>query len=93
MTKDTLLQILKSEKLTISGDTVSVPEDREATLFISGSGETIQVPKVVKLEVSDSCLCLQTAKDDRFWFTYELLLGLRLLPAKQAKDRAAGFNR
>jgi len=93
MTKDTLLQILKSENLNIAGDSVTVPEDREATLFISGSGETIQVPKVVKLEISDDCLCLQTAKDDRFWFTYELLLGLRLLPAKQAKERAAGFSR
>lgn len=92
MTKDTLMQILKTEKLAVDGAVVTVPEDREATLFISGTGETIQVPKVVRLDVGDSCVCLQTAKDERYWFTYELVLGVRLLPAKASKERTAGFG-
>jgi hypothetical protein len=93
MTKESLLQILKTERLGMSGSVVTVSEDREATIFIATPGETIQVTKVVTMELFDSQVCLETGKNDRFWFAYEQVIGVRLLPAKVAKDRAAGFSK
>lgn len=93
MTKESLLQIFKTERLGMTGSVVTVPEDREATLFIASPSETIQVSKVLTIELYDGQVCLETGKNDRFWFAYEQVIGLRLLPAKVAKERAAGFNK
>jgi hypothetical protein len=41
----------------------------------------------------DSALCVETTKGERFWFTFDLLLGVRLTTARTAKDHAAGFTR
>ncbi len=93
MTKDTLLQALEAERLKSVGDSITVPEDRDTTFIIAGPGETIQVGKVVKVEPHDSVLCFETAKGERFWFTYDLILGVRIRNAKTSKDHGAGFNR
>lgn len=77
----------------MTGTVASVPEDREATVFIANPGETIQVSKVVTIELYDNQVCLETGKNDRFWFGYEQVFGVRLLPAKVAKERAAGFSK
>lgn len=93
MTKDTLLSALATERLEKVGDNITVPEEREATFIVAGSGETIQVGKVVKIEPRDAALCLETAKGERFWLTYDLVLGFQLRSAKTAGDHAAGFSR
>ena len=93
MTKESLLYALDAERLKTAGESITVPEERDATFIVGGPGETIQIAKVVRIETRDLALCLETAKGERFWFTYDLVLGLQLRSAKSAKDSAAGFNR
>jgi hypothetical protein len=93
MTKETLLLTLEAEKLKVGGESISVPEEREATFMIAGPSETIQVSKVVKIESRESVLGLETAKGERYWFTYDLVLGVCFRLAKTAKEHTAGFSR
>lgn len=93
MTKDTLLLALEAERLKTSGENITVPEERDATFIVGGPSEMIQIGKVVRIEARDSVLCLETAKGERFWFTYDLVLGLQLRSAKSAKEQGAGFAR
>jgi hypothetical protein len=93
MTKDTLLLALDAERLKTTAETITVPEERDATFIIGGPGETIHIGKVVRIEVRDSVMCLETAKGERSWFTYDLVLGLQVRSAKSAKEQGAGFAR
>ena len=93
MTKETLLSTLETERLKPGTDGIHVPEDRDATFMVAAPGETIQVGKVVKIEARDSALCLETVKGERYWFTYDLVLGMRLRSAQTTKEHAAGFGR
>jgi hypothetical protein len=93
MTKETLLYALGAEGLKVGSDAVSIPDDRDASFLVSGPGETIQVGKVIKIELRDGALCLQTTKGERFWFTYDLVLGLRVRAAQDTKEHGAGFSR
>ena len=79
--------------MKVGSDGIVVPEDREATFMLAGPGETIQVGRVVKIEAREDSLCLETAKAERYWFSYDLVLGVRLRTAKTAKAQAAGFGR
>jgi hypothetical protein len=93
MTKETLLAALETERLKHGNDGIAVPDDRDATFLVSAPGETIQVGRVVRIEARDGALCLETSKGERFWFTYDLVLGVRIRNAKLAKDSAPGFGR
>jgi hypothetical protein len=93
MTKETLLSALEAEKIKAGSDGVSLPEERDVTFMVAGHGETIQVSKVVRIEVRDTALCLETTKGERYWFTYDLVLGLRLRSAKSPKEQPTGFGR
>ncbi len=93
MTKQTLLSVLEAERLKVGSDGIAVPEDRDATFMLAGPGETIQVSRVVKIEAREDSLCLETAKAERYWFSYDLVLGVRLRTAKTAKAQTAGFGR
>lgn len=93
MTKDTLLYALEAERLKTANEGILVPEERDATVLVAGPGEIMQIGKVVRFEPRDAALCLETAKGERFWFTYDLILGVQLRSAKLAKEQAAGFGR
>jgi hypothetical protein len=93
MTKETLLSTLEMERLKPGTDGISVPEDRDATFMLAAPGETIQVGRVVKIEARDTSLCLETVKGERYWFTYDLVLGVRFRSAKLAKESTTGFGR
>jgi hypothetical protein len=93
MTKETLLYALEAEGLKAGKDGLAIPEDRDASFIVACPGETIQVGKVIKMELRESALCLETTKGERFWFTYDLLLGMRIRAAEDTKDRGAGFSR
>ena len=93
MTKETLVSVLEAERLKPGNDVIAVPEDRDATFMVASPGETIQVSKVVKIEARDTSLCLENNKGERYWFTYDLVLGVRFRSAKLAKDQTAGFGR
>ncbi len=93
MTKETLLSAIEAERLKLTNDVISIPEDRDATFLVAAQGETIQVGRVVRIEARDSSICLETGKGERFWFTYDLILGVRFQAIKSIKDRTAGFGK
>jgi hypothetical protein len=91
MTKDTIIAALSAEGLQASQDTFTIPEEREAIFLVAAPGDVMPVNKVTRVELRDKVLCLHTVKDEHFWFTYDLILGLRVLAAKLGKERLAGF--
>ena len=93
MTKETLLFALGAEGLKPGSEGVFIPDERDASFIVAGPGETIQVGKVIKIELRDSAICLETTKGERFWFTYDLLLGMRVRAVKDTKDHGPGFSK
>ena len=91
MTKDTIVAALSAEGLQASQDTFTIPEEREAVFLVAAPGDVMPVNKVIRVELHDKFLSLQTVRDEHFWFTYDLVLGLRVLAAQPGKERLAGF--
>jgi hypothetical protein len=91
MTKETIVAALVAEGLTANQDTFSIPEEREAVFLVAAPGDVLPVSRVVRVELRDKVLCLQSAKQERFWLTYDLILGLQMMASKPGKDRTAGF--
>jgi hypothetical protein len=90
MTREIIVQILESEGAKGGVNGFTVREDREATCFISAPGDLLQIPRIVKVDLKEKFVSLQTNKDERFLFAYEDVLGFKLA-ALSTKDRAAGF--
>ncbi len=93
MTRDMIIQIWEAEGAKLSGQAVNIREEREATCFIQSPGEVMAVGRVTKLDLREGFLSLQTAKDERFVFAYEDVLGFKLSSPSTPKDRPAGFGR
>jgi len=91
MTKDTIIAALSAEGLQANQDSFTIPEEREAVFLVAAPGDVMPVNKVIRVELRDKVLSLQTVKDEHFWFTYDLVLGLRLIAAKPGTERVAGF--
>lgn len=90
MTREIIMNILETEGAKGGGNVFSIREDREATCFVSAPGDLLQIPRIVKVDLKEKFLSLQTAKDERYIFAYEDVLGFKLA-AQSTKDRAAGF--
>jgi hypothetical protein len=93
MTREIILSILESEGAETKGGSLAFREDREVTTFVSSPGEILNVSRVVRVELKDKFVALQTAKDERFAFAYEDILGFKFAIALNLKDRSAGFGR
>jgi hypothetical protein len=94
MTREIIVSILEGEGAQSSAGAVVLREDREATCFISTPGELMAVARIVRVELKDKFVTLQTAKDERFVFAYEDVLGFKLAsPTSHPKDRTAGFSK
>jgi hypothetical protein len=93
MTREIITHVLESEGLKSGAHGFAIAEEREATCLISSPGEVYAVSRVVMLELRDKYVFLQTGKDERFFFAYEDVLGVRILGRTQTKDRSAGFGR
>lgn len=93
MTREIILSILESEGAETKGSTLSFREDREVTCFVSAPGEILNVARVVRVELKDKFVTLQTSKDERYAFAYEDVLGFKSATATNLKDRSAGFGR
>ena len=91
MTREIIVQILESEGAKGGANGFSVREDREATCYVSTPGDLLQIPRIVKIDLKEKFLALQTNKDERFLFAYEDVLGFKL-SAVANKERAAGFS-
>ena len=93
MTREIILSILESEGGETKGGALSFRDDREITAFVSAPGELLAIGRVVRVEPKDKFIALQTAKDERFAFAYEDILGFKVAAASTVKDRSAGFSR
>jgi hypothetical protein len=93
MTKETLVFALEAERLKAGNNGIVIPEERDVTFMVAGPGETLQVGKIVKIELRDSVLCMETAKGERYWFTYDLVLGMHLKTAQTSVEHTTGFGR
>jgi hypothetical protein len=94
MTREIISAALESEGLKAGSQGFTIAEDREATCLVSSPGEVMSVSKVVVADLREKYLYLQTAKDERYFFGYDVVLGLRLLgKSSSAKERSAGFSR
>ena len=92
MTRDIIAQIWESEGAKLSGHTLAIREEREASCFVSTPGEVMSIAKVTKVELRDGFVVLQTAKDERYVFVYEDILGFKLAAPMSPKERPAGFR-
>jgi hypothetical protein len=92
MTREIIVSILESEGAESKGTTLAFREDREATCFISAPGELLNVARVMRVDLKDKFVTLQTAKDERYAFAYEDILGFKFAGSAPAKDRPAGFG-
>ena len=93
MTREIILSILEGEGADAKGGALTLREDREVTAFVSAPGEILNVARIVRAELKDKFIALQTAKDERFAFAYEDILGFKFAAAANVKDRSAGFGR
>ena len=93
MTREIIIQVLESEGMKSVGSTFTVRDDRDATCFVSTPGDVLPVVRVVRIELKDKSLALETAKAERFHFAYEDILGFKLAETSTPKDRHAGFGR
>src|SRR3954453_19216265 len=93
MTRGTIVQIWEAGGVRPTGNTITVRDYREATCFIETKGELMTVSRVTRLELHDGFIALGIAKDERYIFVYEDVLGFKLSGAAAPKDRAAGFGR
>jgi hypothetical protein len=94
MTRETIVQIWESEGARpAAGHTITVRDDREATCFIETKGEVMTISRVTRLDLHDGFIAIGTAKDERYSFVYEDVLGFKLSSPATSKDRAAGFGR
>ena len=93
MTRDIIVSILEGEGAESKGGALSFRDDREVTCFISAPAELMAVPRVVRIDLKDKYVSFQTAKEERFSFAYEDVLGFKLAAVATAKERSAGFGR
>ncbi len=93
MTREMIVQIWETEGAKVSTHSVNIREEREATCFIQSQGEMMSIARITKLDLRDGFISLQTAKDERFVFAYEDVLGFKLSSPSTPKDRPAGFGR
>jgi hypothetical protein len=92
MTRETIINILEGEGAEGKGGSFKIREEREATCFISTPGDLLAITRVVRVELKDQHVSLTNAKDERFAFAYDVVLGFKMTAAAQVKERSAGFR-
>jgi hypothetical protein len=90
MTREILAQALETEGLQAASHGFSIPENREATVFLAIPGDLFPVERVVRIELRDKVVMLENVKHERFLFGYDQVVGLRLITSAAAKDRVPG---
>jgi hypothetical protein len=93
MTKESIAKALESEGLSTGNQGYTIPENREAALLVSTPGEIFSVDRLVRVDLRGEHVLLENSKHERFFFSYNDVLGLRLLAAPAARDRVTGFGR
>jgi hypothetical protein len=96
MKSDVLASILDGVKgARKDGGAWLFDEAVSGTLFAGGGGEIITVPRIHRVELAKEYCAVTTVKSERFFFPYELLIGLKI---EQSEERSkvptgsAGFR-
>jgi hypothetical protein len=95
MKLDQLTEIfVKQGQARKDGASYALPAEVEVTLFVALAGETVQVPRVVRLEVADPFVYLDTARSERFVLGPEDVRLIKIDRSETARHKGgAGFNR
>ena len=94
MTREIIASLLEREGATGKAGALTLPADKDATCFVSTPGDLLAIARVTRAELLDQYVVLTTAKDERFAFAYQDVLGFKFaVTAAQSKDRSAGFSR
>jgi hypothetical protein len=70
------------------GNAYVIPEETDATAYISLGQEVLQIPRIMKVELSSEVV-FQTHKGERFYFGADQVVGFRFGSA-DPKNRHAG---
>ena len=93
MTREILAQALEAEGLQAGNQGYAVPENREATFYVASPGDLFPIERVSRVELREKLILLENVKHERFYFSYEDVIGLRVLASASARERAPGFGR
>jgi phenylpyruvate tautomerase PptA (4-oxalocrotonate tautomerase family) len=75
------------------GAALLVPEAAEASVFVGLEGETLAIARVVRLEVADTLVVIDTAKGDRFVIAAEDVRAVKIDRTESSRrGGAAGFK-
>lgn len=70
------------------GDTLIVPDDTKATLFVSVGSETLVIEKVSAVTIGAETLTVRTGRDERYAVVHEDVRALRFA----SKSGRAGYG-
>ena len=96
MKLETLTEILgKHAGARKEGTAFVFSSDVEATLFVALEGETLQIARVARLEISDTLVVADSTRGERFAVVLEDVRALKIDRASDTKgrDRSAGFGK
>jgi len=91
MKTDVLASILDGQKgVRRDGGAYLIEEHASATVFAGAGSEVITVPRITRFDLGREIVALTTSKGERFFFPYELVLGLKLEESEEAGRRPPG---
>src|SRR5262249_14586995 len=91
MKLDVLSAILDGQKsVRRDGHNYILDDTASATVFAGATGEVISVPRFVGFERGREVCTLVTGRHERFFFPYELVLGLKREQSDEPKHVPAG---
>ena len=96
MKLDTLTEILgKHAGARKDGAAFVFANDVEATFFVALEGETLQIPRVQRVEITDTLVVVDSNRGDRFAVTLEDVRAVKIDRTSDGKgrDRSAGFGK
>src|SRR5688572_27324994 len=96
MKLDTLTEILgKHAGARKDGAAFVLANDVEATLFIALEGETLQVPRVQRVEITDTLVVIDSNRGERYAVALEDVRAVKVDRTSDGKgrDRSAGFGK
>ncbi len=93
MTRETLAAILEGEGAKGGDKGLTVPDALEITCFVSTRGEVMSVARLTRVVLKEKYVVMTTAREERFFFVYEDILGVKAATHAASKERGPGFSR
>jgi hypothetical protein len=75
------------------GATFLIPVESEVTMFVALTGETLAVPKVIRVEIAEPMIICDTSRGDRVVFYADDVRAIRSEKGEGGRrERSAGFR-